>query len=126
MLKINPTILIKRVYLEKSEEDGQRILVDRLWPRGLSKEKASIDIWMKEISPSAVLRKWYEHDPAKWLKFKTKYFVELDNNKDNVDMLLAKSKAGTVTLLYSSKEEKLNNAVALKEYIETIILSKTV
>ena len=76
---------------------------------------------MKEISPSTELRKWYDHDPAKWPKFKAKYFAELDKNKDNVDQLLAELKAGSATLLYSSKEQNINNAVALKEYVEAII-----
>jgi uncharacterized protein YeaO (DUF488 family) len=118
------TIEVKRVYVEKSKEDGERILVDRLWPRGLSKEKAGIAIWMKEISPSTELRQWYEHDPVKWPKFKEKYFVELDNNKAYVDKLLAELKAEKVTLLYSSKEQEINNAVALKEYLEAIITTK--
>jgi uncharacterized protein YeaO (DUF488 family) len=121
MKNIYNTIQVIRVYIASDKSDGQRILVDRLWPRGLSKEKAKIDIWMKDISPSTELRQWYEHDPAKWPKFKTKYFAELDDNKSNVDAILTEIKGRNVTLLYSSKEQKLNNAVALKEYLEAII-----
>ena len=111
-------IKIKRVYDAPAPDDGTRILVDRLWPRGLSKEKAKVDMWLKEIAPSDRLRKWYVHDPTKWNKFREKYFKELDPHKELVDVIVKKAKEGTVTLLYSSKEEKLNNAVALKEYIE--------
>jgi uncharacterized protein YeaO (DUF488 family) len=111
-------IKIKRVYDAPAPDDGTRILVDRLWPRGLSKEKAKVDMWLKEIAPSDRLRKWYVHDPMKWNKFREKYFKELDPHKELVDVIVKKAKEGTVTLLYSSKEEKLNNAVALKEYIE--------
>ncbi|WP_294953842.1 DUF488 domain-containing protein [Sulfurovum sp.] len=120
------TIQIKRVYEEPSKADGQRVLVDRLWPRGLSREKAQVDIWMKEISPSDELRHWYGHDPRKWSEFKEKYAVELDANQSNVEKLLSIIQAETVTFLYSSKEQKLNNAVALKEYFESIIPANAV
>ncbi len=120
------TIRIKRVYEEPEEADGRRVLVDRLWTRGLSKEKAKVDVWVKEIAPSTELRRWYGHDPDKWLEFKTRYAAELEANPARVEELLAEVKAGTVTFLYSSKEERLNNAVALKEYIESIIQAKAV
>ena len=110
-------IRIKRIYDSPGEEDGFRILVDRLWPRGLSKEKAKIGLWLKEIAPSDHLRKWYAHDPKKWNQFRERYFKELGDHKERVDLIIRKTKEGAVTLLYSSKEEKLNNAVALKEYI---------
>ena len=119
-------ILVKRVYEETDNVDGRRILVDRLWPRGLSKAKANVHIWMKDISPSTDLRRWYGHDPNKWSTFRARYAVELDENKGDVEKLLAEVQAGTVTLLYGSKERKLNNAVALKEYIESIVPAKTV
>ena len=99
-------IKIKRVYDVPSQEDGTRILVDRLWPRGLSKEKAKVDLWLREIAPSNELRKWYSHDPAKWQEFKARYAKEMED------------KGGTVTFLYGSTEHRLNNAVALKEYVE--------
>jgi uncharacterized protein YeaO (DUF488 family) len=113
------TIRVKRVYEEPDESDGRRILVDRLWPRGLSKEAARVDLWMKEISPSTELRRWYGHDPDKWLEFKARYAEELAAHQGEVEELSAAVRAGTVTLLYSSKERKLNNAVALKEYLES-------
>ncbi|HNO76275.1 DUF488 domain-containing protein [Nitrosomonas mobilis] len=114
-------IRVKRVYEEPEESDGRRVLVDRLWARGLSKEKAKVDIWIKEIAPSTELRRWYGHDPKKWDEFKSRYAAELKNNPDQVETILEELHAGTVTFLYSSKEEQLNNAVALKEYIESVI-----
>jgi len=115
------TIRIKRVYEEPEEADGRRILVDRLWARGLSKEKAKVDVWVKEIAPSTELRRWYGHDPNKWTEFKSRYAAELRANPDKVEEILEEVQEGIVTFLYSSKEEQLNNAVALKEYIESII-----
>jgi uncharacterized protein YeaO (DUF488 family) len=111
-------IKIKRIYDAPSDDDGSRILVDRLWPRGLSKEKARVDLWLKEIAPSNELRKWYAHDPKKWAEFRKKYFNDLDTKRELVNQIVQKMKEGDVSLLYSSKEEKINNAVALKEYIE--------
>jgi uncharacterized protein YeaO (DUF488 family) len=119
-------IRIKRVYQEPEESDGRRVLVDRLWPRGLSKDKAKVHVWVKEIAPSTELRRWYGHDPDKWPEFKIRYAVELEANRSKVDELLAEVQAGTVTFLYGSKEERLNNAVALKEFIESIIQAKPV
>lgn len=119
------TIQIKRVYEEPEDADGHRILVDRLWARGLSKEKAQVDVWVKEIAPSTELRRWYGHDPKKWTEFKSRYAAELDANPDKVEEILGEVRMGIVTFLYSSKEEQLNNAVALKEYIESIIHDKT-
>lgn len=118
-MKSDP-IRIKRVYEEPEATDGKRILVDRLWARGLSKEKARVDLWLKEIAPSTELRHWYGHDPDKWPEFKQRYTAELKANPDAVEALLQEVQAGLVTLLYSSKEEQLNNAFALKEYIESI------
>jgi uncharacterized protein YeaO (DUF488 family) len=110
-------IHIKRVYDAPKRTDGKRILVDRLWPRGLSKEKAKIDHWSKEAAPSTELRHWYKHDPEKWAEFKSRYFAELRANPKAVEELLSYVRKGVVTFLYSSKEERINNAVALKEYI---------
>ncbi len=112
-------IKVKRIYDPPAPEDGFRILVDRLWPRGLTKDKAKVDLWLKEISPSHELRKWYAHDPKKWPEFKKKYFEEIRGEKETFDLIVKKAKGGTVTLLYSSKEEKLNNAVALKEFLQS-------
>jgi uncharacterized protein YeaO (DUF488 family) len=114
-------IRIKRVYEEAEEADGRRILVDRLWARGLSKEKAKVDVWIKEIAPSNYLRRWYGHDPDKWAEFKRRYAAELNAKPDIIEEIMEEVRAGAVTFLYSSKEEQLNNAVALKEYIETIL-----
>ncbi len=111
-------IKIKRIYDPAAEDDGFRILVDRLWPRGLSKEKAKVDLWLKEIAPSNELRKWYAHDPKKWTEFRKRYFKELDQTIRNSSIRLFKKKGRRLDPAFSSKEEKINNAVALKEYIE--------
>jgi uncharacterized protein YeaO (DUF488 family) len=111
-------IRIKRVYNDSEKSDGTRVLVDRVWPRGLSKERAGLDQWLKEIAPSTGLRKWFRHDPDKWGEFKRKYFTELDAKEDLVHWLLDKSKDEHLTLLYGAKDEKNNNAAALKEYLE--------
>ncbi len=111
---------IKRVYEKPAKEDGCRILVDRLWPRGLTKEKAKIEFWPKNLAPSNELRQWYGHDPAKWGEFKSRYFGELQTNPKWVGELLTQVRKGPVTFLYSSKEQRLNNAVALKEYLESL------
>lgn len=99
--------------------DGRRILVDRLWPRGVSKKNARLDFWAKSVAPSHELRQWYGHDPSKWDKFLKKYFSELDSNPEGVAELKSKFGKGPVTFLFGSKEERLNNATALKEYIKT-------
>ena len=111
-------IRVKRVYDEPAASDGRRILVDRLWPRGLTKEKAKIDHWAKDISPSNELRKWYGHDPAKWDEFRKRYFAELDRNAAGVDALVAAMGKGPVSFVYSSTERAINNAEALKLYME--------
>ena len=110
---------IKRAYESPSDDDGYRILVDRLWPRGISKEKAKIDFWPKELAPSTELRRWYGHDPEKWSEFKSRYFAELEGNPELVNELLEYVGKGTVTFVCSSKEHRLNNAVTLKEYVES-------
>ena len=114
------TIQIKRVYDAPDTGDGRRVLVDRLWPRGLSKEKAWIDHWVRQIAPSDGLRRCYGHDPDKWPEFKTRYFAELDANPDAVAELRHHLGEGAVTFLFSSKEPRLNNAFALKEYVESL------
>jgi uncharacterized protein YeaO (DUF488 family) len=112
-------IKIKRVYEGYSKDDGKRILVDRLWPRGVSKAKARVDLWMKEIAPSNELRKWFSHDPSKWIEFKRKYENELKANPE-VQKLASISKKENVTLLYAAKDEEHNNAVVLKKFIEKL------
>jgi len=108
----------KRVYDPPKAADGRRILIDRLWARGLSKAAAGIDYWARDIAPSTKLRQWYRHDPDKWKEFRRRYFAELDANPEGVAELRANLGRGTVTLLFSSKEARLNNASALKEYLE--------
>lgn len=111
-------IRIKRIYDKPEKEDGFRILVDRLWPRGLTKEKANVDLWLKEIAPDNALRKWFSHDPAKWNAFREKYNDELKAKPELISQLkqlLKKEKV--VTLLYAAKDEQHNNAVALKELL---------
>lgn len=109
---------VKRVYDKPERGDGYRILVDRLWPRGLTKEKAKADLWLKDIAPSDALRKWFQHEPEKWLEFKKRYFRELAGKKELVEAIGKKAGETTVTLIYGAKEERFNNAVAVKEYIE--------
>jgi uncharacterized protein YeaO (DUF488 family) len=112
---------LKRVYEPSADIDGMRILVDRLWPRGLSKAEAMIEFWAKEVAPSTELRRWYQHEPEKWPEFQRKYFAELQNNPDAVEELIAKIGNGNATLLFGSKETSLNNATVLKEYLETLL-----
>jgi len=109
---------VKRIYDKAEGGDGFRILVDRLWPRGVSKENAKIDEWCKEIAPSDALRKWFGHVPERWEEFKRKYGRELDAKGELVRSIAARSRKGRVTLLYGAKDAAHNNAVALKEYIE--------
>src|SRR5512135_1018931 len=111
-------IKIKRVYDKPSKDDGKRILIDWLWPRGLKKEDAQIDEWIKEIAPSNELRKWFNHDPNRWGEFKNRFFAELLGKREMVEGLINVARKDTVTLLFGSKEERFNNAVALKEYID--------
>lgn len=109
---------LKRVYLTPATADGHRVLVDRLWPRGLSKRRAAVDQWLRDIAPSTRLRQWYAHDPERWLEFKRRYAAELKGRKDALAELKGLLKQHkTVTLLFSSKEERLNNAAALKAYL---------
>lgn len=112
------SIKLKRAYEKPGPEDGLRILVERLWPRGISKEDARLDLWMKDIAPSNELRKWYGHDPAKWAEFKKRYFEELDGEKDAAEELRKAVRGKDVTFVYGSKEEKYNSAAALREYLE--------
>jgi uncharacterized protein YeaO (DUF488 family) len=112
-------IKTERIYSNPGANDSSfRILVDRLWPRGLSKDKVKVDLWQKDIAPSDSLRKWFGHDTKKWDEFKARYFKELEKNSESVNTILDKIKEGSVTLLYGTKEEKFNNAIALKEYVE--------
>ena len=106
---------IKRVYELPNKHDGRRILVDRLWPRGLTKEKASIDLWLKDIAPSTELRKWFGHNPDRWEEFKERYLAELKGNSDQIQLLKQELDKGIVTLVYGAKDEDHNQAVVLQE-----------
>ena len=112
-------IELKRIYEPYSKEDGYRILVDRLWPRGFTKEKAALDLWLKEIAPSTELRKWFGHDPEKWKEFQKKYRIELKQNKEALDRLMDYIKKGKVTLLYGAKDEEHNEAQVIKDFISS-------
>lgn len=111
-------IQIKRVYEPMAPADGYRVLVDRLWPRGLSKSSLKMDIWMKDISPSNELRKQFHHDPDRWEEFKKRYEGELEKQPELIEELLRRARAGRLTLLYAAKDETRNNAMALKNYLE--------
>lgn len=108
-------IRIKRVYKQPDKHDGRRILVDRLWPRGLTKEKASVDLWLKDIAPSAELRKWFGHDPGRWEEFKERYLAELKENGEQLLLLKQELDKGIVTLVYGAKDEEHNQAVVIRE-----------
>ena len=109
---------IKRAYDAPNPSDGKRVLVDALWPRGIRKTELKLDDWWKDLAPSTELRKWYGHDPDKWTEFRKRFAAELNEKPDAVQRLRKMAGEGTVTLVYSSREEKLNNAVALKELVE--------
>jgi uncharacterized protein YeaO (DUF488 family) len=109
----------KRVHEKPERSDGRRVLIDRLWPRGVSKEAARIDFWAKAVAPSKELRQWYRHDPPKWPEFRKRYFAELDANAEAVAELRAQLGSGAATLVFGSREERLNNAAVLREYLES-------
>jgi uncharacterized protein YeaO (DUF488 family) len=111
-------IQIKRAYEKADKADGERFLVDRLWPRGVNKSKLAVAAWLKDVAPSTELRKWYGHEPAKWAEFRKRYFAELEKVPEAWQPLVAAARKRTVTLVYSSKEREINNAVALKEFVE--------
>jgi len=111
-------IQIKRVYEASEKSDGKRFLVDRLWPRGIKKDKLDVEAWLKDVAPSNELRNWYHHDPELWHDFRKRYFSELRANLEAWQPLLVAARRGTITLLYSAKFTENNNAVALKEFLE--------
>jgi uncharacterized protein YeaO (DUF488 family) len=113
-------IQVKRAYEKPGDGDGFRVLVDRVWPRGINKDELRLDSWQKEIAPSTELRKWFGHDPEKWDEFRRRYFVELDGRKQLLANLLSVVKNGRLTLVYGAKDEEHNNAVALKMYLEAM------
>ena len=111
-------IKLKRVYLQAAKEDGLRVLVERLWPRGFTREQAALDVWLKEVAPSPELRRWFGHDPAKWQEFCQRYWRELADKKEQTDFLRQESRKGVVTLVYAARDEEHNAALALKKFIE--------
>ena len=110
-------VKVKRVYDKPGKDDGTRILVDRLWPRGLTKAGARADMWIKDIAPSDALRRWFAHDPARWPEFRKRYFMELKDNPQGLEPLRAKQREGTLTLLFGARDTEHNNGVALREFL---------
>ena len=110
-------ILIKRIYEPVAKSDGFRVLVDRLWPRGLSKEDAHIDLWLRDIGPSTALRQWFNHDPARWTEFQRRYHVELKKKTTLLATITERAKTRPLTLLYSAKDEQHNQAIALRSFL---------
>ncbi len=111
-------IRLKRAYDAPEPDDGCRVLVDRLWPRGITKEDAHIDLWLKDIAPSNELRKWFNHDPERWGEFRQRYRAEIEQQPETMEQLMAEIRKGRITLVYGAKDEQHNNAVALKEFVE--------
>jgi uncharacterized protein YeaO (DUF488 family) len=111
-------VTLKRAYDPIAATDGKRLLVERLWPRGLSKDTLKLDGWIREVAPTTELRKWFGHDPAKWRQFRTRYFRELDSQPESWQSIVSLARRGTVTLVYSSHDEEHNNAVALRDYLQ--------
>jgi len=120
----SPRLQVKRIYDPPARSDGFRVLVDRIWPRGLSKDVAKLDAWIKDVAPSAELRKWFGHEPSRWASFKRRYFRELDERQEALEQLLGACTARTLTLLFAAKDPAYNNAVALKEYLDARIEAK--
>ena len=108
---------LKRAYDPPTKSDGRRILVDRVWPRGITKDDLQIDAWLKDLAPSTELRKWFGHDPAKWDEFRKRYALELEQRPEALEELVDKARAGHVTLVFSAKDTQHNNAVVLKEHL---------
>ena len=117
-------IKLKRVYQPASRDDGTRILVERLWPRGIRKEELKLDTWLKDVAPSDGLRRWFGHEPKKWNGFRDRYFGELDADPQIWESVAKAARRGRVTLIYSSHDTEHNNAVALKDYLEDKIRAK--
>lgn len=111
-------IKLKRAYEKTARDDGERILVERLWPRGLTKLQAKIDLWLKEVAPSTELRQWFGHDPDKWDEFRQRYQMELKDKSDLIRLLKRKAKVGTITLIYAARDEEHNGALVLKGFLQ--------
>jgi uncharacterized protein YeaO (DUF488 family) len=119
------SIRVRRVYDPLMPDDGARVLVDRLWPRGVSKEHAHLTLWLKEVAPSTALRNWFDHDPAKWDEFRTRYLAELDANSSAVSQIAALAEQGPVTLLYGARDTQHNEAVVLAAYLNSTGKNRT-
>ena len=117
-------IKLKRAYDSASKDDGMRFLVERLWPRGVSKTALHLDAWLKDVAPSTELRRWFSHDPSKWIEFQRRYFAELNANPKTVEPILEANRRGRVTLVYSSHDQEHNNAVALKAFLAAKISTR--
>jgi uncharacterized protein YeaO (DUF488 family) len=115
---VKPKLALKRAYEPGGRGDGTRVLVERLWPRGLAKAEAGIDLWLKEIAPSPELRRWFGHDPARWSEFRKRYRAELVKNGEAVERLAALAKRGPVTLVYAARDEEHNSARLLRDFLE--------
>jgi uncharacterized protein YeaO (DUF488 family) len=111
-------IRLKRVYDAPAKTDGLRVLVERLWPRGMNKQRAAVDLWLKDVAPSPELRKWFAHEPVKWKEFEHRYWRELREKKEAARLLREKGRRGTVTFIYAARDEAHNGAIALKQFIE--------
>ena len=111
-------IKLKRAYEKPARDDGERILVERLWPRGLTKLQAKVDLWLKDVAPSAELRKWFGHDPDRWGEFRRRYQKELRSKEDLIKLLKRKAKAGKITLIYAARDEEHNGALVLRQFLQ--------
>jgi|SRR5579863_4314064 len=119
--KSKTTLQLKRVYDQRTKKDGARFLVERLWPRGIKKSALADAAWLKDVAPSAELRKWFHHDPDRWNEFRRRYFAELKRHRDSLSPIVEATQMGAVTLLYSSHDTEHNNAVALREFLEHLL-----
>jgi uncharacterized protein YeaO (DUF488 family) len=111
-------IKLKRAYEKPAKDDGERILVERLWPRGVTKTKAKLDLWLKDVAPSTELRKWFGHDPDRWIEFRQRYRKELKQKADQIKLLRRKAREGTITLIYAARDEAHNGALVLKQFLQ--------
>lgn len=111
-------IKLKRVYQKPARDDDERILVERLWPRGVTKLRAKIDLWLKDVAPSTELRRWFGHDPEKWDEFSLRYQKELEQKDELINLLKRKAKGGTITLIYAARDEEHNSALVLKRFLQ--------
>ncbi|MEQ1792638.1 MAG: DUF488 family protein [Nitrospira sp.] len=121
-----PRIAIKRIYEPVDEGDGYRILVDRLWPRGISKAAAHIDLWLRDLGPSTELRRWFDHDPARWTEFSVRYRTELQEQEALIEIIRQRAQAGPVMLLYAARDEERNQAVVLQNVLKQLLKRKRV